>query len=538
MASKAIRPKRDEGPLASGWQSIRESAPSALRVDQPAAPRWVALIGLMALALGGAAVVFASMTPPRPYLIGYGWGILFLGLGFGGLLYHAANEQEQQYRRLYAMLGVLFWVIGVGLRLLPYQREMGGLWLPYGSPALLVSLAFLGAYARNESDQAVRLLTTNLLGLTGLVLTLIGGGIGFFNENFLVTQGLMSLILGLLYLGVFVSLQDANSLRAYYGGLLIGILGGVMFAAAFLRCVGPWVLYWVHLRSSAPTEDWVVPSGLVLMYAGLEFLALGIGMTSDRPLAVLTRRELAAFFYSPIAYVIIVGMSIVGWFMYAQFVNNIFEASEEVGMGGVSQILIEPIVVYYIIGIFPIFCVIFVVPILTMRLLSEERRSGTLEVLLTAPVKETPVVLSKFLAAFRMYLLAWLPWALFLVAFRVEGGKEFDYRPLLGFFIVLAASGAGFLAMGVFFSALTRNQIAAAILTFVGMIFLTLLFFLQRQLPADSTLRAVMKYSSYVDLWIETLQGTFAPKYLVIHLSAAIFWLFLTVKVLEARKWS
>src|SRR5438445_785820 len=112
MASKAIRPKRDEGPLGGGWQSIRESAPSALRVDQPGAPRYAALIGLMAIALGGAAVIFRAIG--RPYLIDPGWGVMFLALGVCGLLYHAFNEKEMQYRRLYALLGVLLWVIGVG----------------------------------------------------------------------------------------------------------------------------------------------------------------------------------------------------------------------------------------------------------------------------------------------------------------------------------------------------------------------------------------------------------------------------------------
>ncbi len=467
-----------------------------MREEASSGPRYVALVGLMGIALGAAAIL-RDAGPAflrGPYLIGSGWGTLFFLLGFCGLLYHAASEKDLQYRRVYAMLGVLFWVIGVGLRLLPYEyagtRMWGGLWLAYGSPAMLLALGFLAAYTRHETDEKVRFYFTNLIAFTGIALALLGAVVGYFSEAFLVTHGLAALLLGLLYLGVFVGLEGTASPRGYYGGLALSLLGGVMFAAALIRSVGPFVLYWIHLRSSMPTDNFTMPSGLVLMYAGLEYLAMGWLICSDRPLAVLTRRELASYFYSPIAYVVIVGMAVIGWFMYAQFVGRIMEASEQVAIspGGMSRYTLEPIVFNYVVDIFPIICVIFIVPVLTMRQLSEERRTGTLEVLLTAPVSETPVVLSKFLAAFRMYLLCWYPWALYLIAFRVESGQEFDYRPLLAFFFLLAASGAGFLAMGLFFSAVTRSQIAAAILTFVGMIFLTLIYWLAASLPQESSL--------------------------------------------------
>src|SRR5262249_22888861 len=92
MASKVIRPPRDDGPRGRGWQSIRESAPSVIRAQQPTGARWVALISLMSAALGAAALVFANLTPPRPYLIGPGWGTMFLTFGIAGLLYHAFVE--------------------------------------------------------------------------------------------------------------------------------------------------------------------------------------------------------------------------------------------------------------------------------------------------------------------------------------------------------------------------------------------------------------------------------------------------------------
>jgi ABC-type Na+ efflux pump permease subunit len=175
-----------------------------------------------------------------------------------------------------------------------------------------------------------------------------------------------------------------------------------------------------------------------------------------------------------------------------------------------------------------------------MRLLSEEQRVGTLEVLLTAPVNEWTVVLSKFFAALIFYLLAWLPWGVFLVALRVFSGEAFDYRPLLSFAITFTCTGAGFVAAGLFCSSMTRNQIIAAVFTFVIMLAHTgthLIRYFAR-IPETSGWMEVLTYVSYLDLWLLSLQGLMAPRFLVFHLSLAVFFLFLSVKVLEARKWT
>src|SRR5439155_7970963 len=125
---------------------------------------------------------------------------------------------------------------------------------------------------------------------------------------------------------------------------------------------------------------------------------------------VLTRRELLAFFYSPIAYIVILSLTLVAGFLFNLFLTQIIDQSQP---GGTP--LVEPVIRFYIIDWFPIICVTLVVPALTMRLLSEERRSGTLEMLLTAPLGEGAIVVSKFVAALVLFLVVWLPWGLFLV---------------------------------------------------------------------------------------------------------------------------
>jgi ABC-type transport system involved in multi-copper enzyme maturation permease subunit len=275
---------------------------------------------------------------------------------------------------------------------------------------------------------------------------------------------------------------------------------------------------------------------MLLMLLGMLYMAVSAGICSDRPLAVLTRRELAAFFYSPIAYIVLFCFTLVGAIQYGLFVSRAYEISNT-SAGFSTRPMVEPIIIQYNFSLLPVFVIVFIVPLLTMRLLSEEKRTGTLEVLLTAPVSETSVVLSKFLAALVFFLLIWVPWGLFLIALRVGTGASFDYRPLLSFSIGLMCSGAGFLSMGLFFSALTRNQIASAVLTTLGMVVLLAIYFVNLEVPETSAWHAVLSSASFVDQWMSTLQGKLSARDIVVPISSAILWLFLTVKVIEARKW-
>ena len=103
------------------------------------------------------------------------------------------------------------------------------------------------------------------------------------------------------------------------------------------------------------------------------------------------------------------------------------------------------------------------IPALTMRLLAEERRSGTIETLLTLPVTETQVVLAKWLAGVVMYLVLLIPFALYLPFLYFQARFYFDLGPVLALAIGLTTMGMMFIAVGLLFSAMTRNQIVAAI---------------------------------------------------------------------------
>jgi ABC-2 type transport system permease protein len=247
---------------------------------------------------------------------------------------------------------------------------------------------------------------------------------------------------------------------------------------------------------------------------------------SDRQFVVMTRRELAAYFYSPVAYLVLLMTAPIAGLAYIFFYHNL------------QREQVEPIVTNYLGDLFSVLTVTFIVPALTMRLVSEERRTGTYEVLMSAPVGEVPVVLSKLVGSLIFFMLTWGVWAVFLLALRADQEQGFEYRPLLSYYLAVAASGLSFLAMGLFFSCVTRSQIVAAVLTFAGMLFWLFVFFAARLIPPGSEWRAISSHLAYVNLWWDALGGRLHLRDVMIQLSVAAFWTFLAVKVLEARRWS
>jgi hypothetical protein len=334
-------------------------------------------------------------------------------------------------------------------------------------------------------------------------------------------------LLGLAYITAFIAGHGVSDDLGYRTGLALGGVGLLVFLVALGRSALPPLFHrWGWL--SAPPPEYLVPSGLILMFLGALCFLASLGLCSDNRLVVLTRRELGSQFCSPIAYIVLFAYVIAHWLAYWLFLGNLIVENISVP---------EPMVKGFLLQWMAVLFTIILAPVLSMRLVSEEKRTGTLEVLLTAPVDEGVVVLSKFLATWIMFLFVWIPFILFLVALRVDGGQPFDYRPLFSFFVGLAITGAGFVGMGMFLSSLTRNQIVSGVLSLVGMLILTATYFLQRLLQGTVWVN-VAQHMSYIDVWFDTLDGKLVPVRLLFFGSMAIFGLFLSVKVLEARKWA
>ncbi|GIW82193.1 MAG: hypothetical protein KatS3mg105_4000 [Gemmatales bacterium] len=520
--SSAITEKKPEPWDEKPPSFLPEWAPSTMRADEPLWPRIAGAVGLMFLTLGCAILVARAMG--RITIFGSGWGVFFAVIGICGLLFHAVSDSDLQWRRTYAFAGYVWMALGVLFAVVPFRGEFGALFLPYGLIGYWFGLFFLAAASRHEDDPKWFSIHTQTLVAVGFLTALAGFLLSFWSPNLLLTRGDLFTITGLAYIWMFIGLRGSEDSLGFRAGQALGWMGGIVFLVALIQ-------------SALDMRGYFMPYGLTLFAISATYVAISLGVCSDHPLFVMTRRELASYFYSPLGYIIVLGITFLAWWLFRSFVfTELWRSFGPLGSGFPNP-QVEPMIARYIIAWFPIICVLFLVPIITMRSLSEEHRTGTLEVLLTAPVGEATVVLSKFFASFLFFNLLWIPWGLFLVALRIEGGQPFDYRPMLAFYVALAFMSCGFLSMGLFFSSLTKNQIAAAIMTFVGMLGWTFIFWGKNEFAEGSVWRTVLTHISYIDLWINAIEGKMALRDLIFHVSAAVFWLFLTVKVLESRKW-
>jgi ABC-type transport system involved in multi-copper enzyme maturation permease subunit len=532
MSSKLVTTeKRDDTSAPDDW-SGREVAPSVMREDEASLPRTVGMIGAFLVIFGGLVLLLKAFD--RSSFVSPSWAMLSIAVGVAGLLYHAAFDRDVQFRRMYMLFGFLALVFGAFLCVLPYPNAAGNQFGP-GFLCMSLALVFLLAFHRNETDAWTRNLAELAIGGAGLLMAVVGLLGANIKAEFLMPFGFLLGLLGLFYLSAFVAMRGVGDDLAYRTGLGIGLAGLLVFLVALGRSALPPLFHWAGWLENRPAV-YHVPTGVLLMTLGLAYGLVSLGICSDRPLVVLTRRELGAYFYSPVAYLVMAFCACLAWVNFLMFLLGLLPSQ---GLASAPSVP-EPVVGSYFIAYVPAVGMVLAVPFLTMRSLSEERRSGTLEVLLTGPVTDTTVVLSKFLAALFMYLVLWVPYGLFLIALYLITGTPFDYRPLLGFFVVTVVTGAGFVSLGLFFSSLTTSQIISGLLTFGAMFVLFLIYFLKRiflQGDANRIWGNVLTHISYIDAWDMAMDGKMQPAMLLFSLSLTVFCLFLTVKVLESRKW-
>ena len=237
------------------------------------------------------------------------------------------------------------------------------------------------------------------------------------------------------------------------------------------------------------------------------------------------QRELRAYFLSPLAYVVLTLFLVVNGFVFWLILSFLTDPRSRIG---------APLELFFGQTVFFWLVLLFVTPILTMRLIAEERKSGTIEVLMTAPVSEAQVVLGKYAAALVFYLFLWLPTLVYVAIIAWYGSV--DPGPVASGYLGILGIGAVFLAIGIFASGLARNQIVAAILTF-ALVVLLFSFGLLESLVNSPFWKQVF---GYLDLWQhmdDFSKGIVDSRRLVYYLSTTAFFLFLTTRVLEVKKW-
>lgn len=248
-----------------------------------------------------------------------------------------------------------------------------------------------------------------------------------------------------------------------------------------------------------------------------------------RVTTALWRREVSAFFMAPLAYVV--------WFFFLLLMGIQFHTLLQVLAHGpvhqgIMRLLMGESLFFWL-------ALLMLVPVITMRAFAEERRSGTLETLLTAPVSEWQVVWSKYTAALTFYVTCWLPTLSYpwLLARYTPESVPLDGGALGATYLGIFLLGVFFTAVGLLASAATRHQAVAAMITLVALGSWFLAGFLPYYARVGG-LQTVGRYTSSVLHMMEFSRGVIDSRPVVLYLSGAALALFVTVKVLEGRKWS
>ncbi len=252
-----------------------------------------------------------------------------------------------------------------------------------------------------------------------------------------------------------------------------------------------------------------------------------------RNVATIFRKEIKSYFASPIAYLLMSVFALIfGYFFYvavAIFVSRGME-SQMMGRGfpmDVNEWVLRPLMMNVsVIGL-------FLIPMITMRLFAEEKRSGTIELLMTSPVRDWEVILGKWLAALTMYACI-LGTSAIHIALLFAYGQP-DWRPILIGYLGLLLQGGCLLAVGTFISTLTRNQIIAAGATFAACLLLWILDWVSAYETA--TWARVMGYLSVVTHFEPFSKGVLDSKHLVFYVSMIFLGLFLTARSMESLRW-
>ncbi|MCK4774995.1 MAG: ABC transporter permease [Candidatus Krumholzibacteria bacterium] len=251
-------------------------------------------------------------------------------------------------------------------------------------------------------------------------------------------------------------------------------------------------------------------------------------------LFAIYQRELGYFYNSIVAYVVIMIFVLLGgWFFYnllAYF--NMVSIQMMQNPLGAGQLSVTEAVLQPLFGNLSI-VMLLIMPLLTMRLLSEERRSGTAELLFTYPISDWDVVLGKYFATLTVFasmLAITMVYPLLLMRYLSP-----EWGAIFSAYLGLLLLGMAFVAMGLFFSSLSENQIVAAILTFGLALFFLIIGWITPFV--SSNVAAVVRQLSIIEHFDSFSKGVIDTNDVIYYLNFSAFFLFLCSRVLESNRW-
>jgi ABC-2 type transport system permease protein len=249
----------------------------------------------------------------------------------------------------------------------------------------------------------------------------------------------------------------------------------------------------------------------------------------------IAHKELKSYFSSPIAYIAIGMWALLYGYFFVAILSFFVRQSMQMnqfGMQGpqamnINQQMIRPLLQNVTI------LILFLMPMITMRTYSEEKRSGTIELLLTSPLTDFQIVLGKFLGAMALY-------GTMLAVSLIHVGLLFIYghpewKPIVTAYIGLLLLGGCFIAVGLFISSLTKNQIVAGMVTFAVFLLLWIITWIGSF--SGPTVDKLTSYLSIIDHFDDFGKGVLDTTHLIYYVSFITFGLFLTAKSVDSERW-
>ncbi len=252
-----------------------------------------------------------------------------------------------------------------------------------------------------------------------------------------------------------------------------------------------------------------------------------------RNIIAIADKELQSYFASPIAYIIIGLFSLLfGWFFYMYLMVFVQQSEQMMQFGGgaaanINQQMIRGVLLNSSV------IILFVMPMITMRTYSEEKRSGTIELLLTSPVTDLQIILGKFFGALGLYVAMLFVTLLYMGILFVYGNPE--WRPIVAGYLGLLLMGSCFISAGLLISSVTKNQIVAGIVTFAVFLMLWVINWIGES--SGPTTREIVSYLSITEHFDDFARGVIDTKHVIYYLSFIIFGLFLTAKSVDSERW-
>ncbi len=250
-----------------------------------------------------------------------------------------------------------------------------------------------------------------------------------------------------------------------------------------------------------------------------------------RNIAAIAGKELRSYFASPIAYILIgfflLPFSVFFYLYLDNFVKQSLQMAQFGGAMNVNQQLIRFVLQNASV------IILFIMPMITMRTYSEEKRSGTIELLLTSPVTDLEIILGKFFGALGLYIAMLAVTLLYMAILFVYGNPE--WRPLAVAYFGLLLLGAAFVSIGLLISSTTNNQIVAGVVTFVVFLLFWIVGWFSDS--AGPTIGPITSWLSITEHFDDFSKGIIDTRHVLYYLSLITFGLFLTAKSVDTERW-